>query len=230
MTNRRRRNRRAAPMCSIPVAGNWPFNAPACLLRSARLWRNPRRPRRRHRLQQPARGRPRVDSRPSSRRVADRFSSSPCARRRRPGPWQQRLAEAVICAPRGEQTTIRAVQAFFRRPRVLRSLMAAFLPYVAATLIFDALHLHAFVRDHGPLCRHHISEPPPPVRASSGYECPTCSWQRNLPQQAARTWSPDLVRSSKPVSSSPRSSGAPAKTSSPRSSAVLRSSRPSHHP
>lgn len=77
--------------------------------------------------------------------------------------------------------------------------MAAFLPYVAATLIFDALHLHPFVPDHGPLCRHHISEPPPPVRASSGYECPTCSWQRNLPQQATRTWSPDLVRSSEPV-------------------------------
>jgi len=81
----------------------------------------------------------------------------------------------------------------------MRSLMAAFLPYVAATLIFDAIHLHAFATDHGPNCRHHITQVPAPVRTNSGYECPTCTWQRNLQQQTARTWSPDLVRSSDPV-------------------------------
>jgi hypothetical protein len=72
--------------------------------------------------------------------------------------------------------------------------MAAFLPYVAATLIFDALHFHPFGGEHGPLCRHHVTEQPTPLRASTGYECPSCTWQRNLPQQTARTWSPSLTR------------------------------------
>jgi hypothetical protein len=72
--------------------------------------------------------------------------------------------------------------------------MAAFAPWVAATLIFDALHFHPFAPEHGPLCRHHITEQANPLRASTGYECPTCNWQRNLPQTTARTWSPDLVR------------------------------------
>jgi hypothetical protein len=72
--------------------------------------------------------------------------------------------------------------------------MAAFAPWVAATLIFDALHFHPLGPEHGPLCRHHITEQPNPLRASAGYECATCTWQRNLPQTTARTWSPDLVR------------------------------------
>ena len=81
----------------------------------------------------------------------------------------------------------------------MRALMAAFLPWVAATLIFDGLHVHGLATDHGPNCRHHWTEAPAPVRASTGYECPTCTWQRNLPQQSARTWSPDLVRAATPV-------------------------------
>jgi hypothetical protein len=72
--------------------------------------------------------------------------------------------------------------------------MAAFVPYVAATLILDALHVHPFGPEHGALCRHHVTEQPTPLRANTGYECPTCNWQRNLPTQAARTWSPDVVR------------------------------------
>jgi hypothetical protein len=70
---------------------------------------------------------------------------------------------------------------------------------VVATLIFDALHVHAFASNHGPNCRHHITETSTPVRTKAGYDCPTCTWQRNLQQQAARTWSPDLIRSSAPV-------------------------------
>lgn len=72
--------------------------------------------------------------------------------------------------------------------------MAAFLPYVIATLIFDALHFHPLGAEHGPLCRHHLTEQPNPLRTSTGYECPTCNWQRNLPQQSARTWAPSLTR------------------------------------
>ena len=83
--------------------------------------------------------------------------------------------------------------------RVRRLLAAAFLPYVAATLIFDALHFHAYPTDHGPNCRHHVTQVPAPVRAKTGYECPTCTWLRNLPQPSARSWSPDLVGSSVPV-------------------------------
>lgn len=69
--------------------------------------------------------------------------------------------------------------------------MAAFLPYIAATLIFDALHFHPLAEEHGPLCRHHLTEQPNPLR-SGGYECPACNWQRNLPTQSARAWSPNL--------------------------------------
>ena len=72
--------------------------------------------------------------------------------------------------------------------------MAAFVPYVAATLIFDALHFHPFAPEHGPLCRHHLTEQPSPLHATNGYECPTCNWQRNLPQTSVRTWSPNLTR------------------------------------
>lgn len=76
----------------------------------------------------------------------------------------------------------------------MRSLMAAFLPYIAATLIFDALHVHPFAPEHGPRCPHHLTEPPSPLHATNNYECPTCNWQRNLQQRSIRTWSPDLVR------------------------------------
>jgi hypothetical protein len=72
--------------------------------------------------------------------------------------------------------------------------MAAFLPYVAATLILDALHVHPFAPEHGALCRHHVTEPPTPLRATTNYDCPACNWQRNLPKQVIRTWSPDVVR------------------------------------
>jgi hypothetical protein len=91
------------------------------------------------------------------------------------------------------------VRTIFRSLRLRRLLASAFLPYVAATLIFDALHLHAFTSNHGPNCPHHIAQVPAPVGTKTGYECPACTWQRNLPQQSARTWSPDLVRSSLPV-------------------------------
>jgi hypothetical protein len=74
--------------------------------------------------------------------------------------------------------------------------MAAFLPYIAATLLFDALHVHPIAPEHGALCRHHLTEPPAPIRTSTGYECPSCNWLRNLPTQAARTWSPAVVRTS----------------------------------
>lgn len=80
-----------------------------------------------------------------------------------------------------------------------RSLAAAFLPYIVATLIFDAMHLHALASDHDPNCPHHVTQVPAPVGTRTGYECPACSWQRNLPQQSARTWLPDLIRSSAPL-------------------------------
>lgn len=72
--------------------------------------------------------------------------------------------------------------------------MAAFLPYIAATLLFDALHVHPIAPEHGANCRHHLTEQQAPVRASTGYECPTCNWMRNLPTQSARTWSASVVR------------------------------------
>jgi hypothetical protein len=72
--------------------------------------------------------------------------------------------------------------------------MAAFLPYIAATLIFDALHFHPLAPEHGPRCPHHLTEQASPLHASNNYECPTCNWMRNLQQQSARTWSPDVVR------------------------------------
>ena len=77
--------------------------------------------------------------------------------------------------------------------------MAAFLPYIAATLIFDALHFHPIAPEHGARCPHHFTEPASPLHASNSYECPTCNWQRNLQQQSARTWSPDLVRTTLPM-------------------------------
>jgi hypothetical protein len=76
--------------------------------------------------------------------------------------------------------------------------MAAFLPYIAATLIFDALHFHPFAPEHGPRCPHHLTEQASPLHATNNYECPTCNWQRNLPTQSARTWSPDVVRTMLP--------------------------------
>lgn len=78
-----------------------------------------------------------------------------------------------------------------RSRRAMRALMAAFLPYIAATLIIDALHFHPLGEEHGPLCRHHWTEQPSPLR-SGGYECPACNWQRNLPQPSTRAWSPSL--------------------------------------
>ena len=91
------------------------------------------------------------------------------------------------------------VRAIFRDLRVRRWLAAAFLPWVIAALVFDALHLHTFADAHGPNCRHHVTQDPAPFRAKTGYECPACTWQRNQPQPSVRTWSPDLVRSSEPV-------------------------------
>lgn len=81
----------------------------------------------------------------------------------------------------------------------MRSLMAAFLPYIAATLIFDALHFHPLAPEHGPRCPHHLTEQPSPLHATNNYECPTCSWQRHLQQQSARTWSPDVIRTLMPA-------------------------------
>lgn len=81
----------------------------------------------------------------------------------------------------------------------MRSLMAAFLPYIAATLIFDALHVHPIAPEHGPHCPHHLTEQPTPFHTSGNYECPACNWLRNLPQQSARTWSPDAVRTLLPA-------------------------------
>jgi hypothetical protein len=77
--------------------------------------------------------------------------------------------------------------------------MAAFLPYIAATLIFDALHFHPLAPEHGPRCPHHLTEQASPLHATKDYECPTCNWLRNLQQQSARTWSPDLIPAQLPA-------------------------------
>jgi hypothetical protein len=81
----------------------------------------------------------------------------------------------------------------------MRWIMAAFLPWVAATLILEALHSHALAPDHGPLCPHHLNDSPPPTRAASGFECPACNWQRNQARQSATLFSPHLVGPAAPV-------------------------------
>lgn len=77
--------------------------------------------------------------------------------------------------------------------------MAAFVPYVAAALIFDAFHFHPIAPQHGPNCPHHLSDQPDPLRTSTGYACPSCNWQRNLQQSGDRTWTADFVPAKLPV-------------------------------